>query len=94
MTLQVGDPLGFADGVWSLAVDPSGRVSVEKADDGGSPEGSVVTLGIAELSAMLLGGVTASTLLAAGRIACDPATAQWLDLAFTPVTAPQLSYWY
>lgn len=95
VSLQVGDPLGLADGVWSLTVDASGRASVEKADDGApAGEAGAVTLGIAELSAMLLGGVTASTLLAAGRIACDPATAQWLDLAFTPVTAPQLSYWY
>lgn len=95
VTLRVGDPLGLTDGVWSLTVQESGHASVVQADDvAPAAEHGVVTLGIAELSAMLLGGVTASTLLAAGRLACEPATARWLDLAFTPVTAPQLSYWY
>jgi hypothetical protein len=68
---------------------------VEKVDgDAPADSAGAVVLGVAELSAMLLGGVTASTLLAAGRIACDVDTARWLDLAFMPATAPQLSYWY
>ena len=95
VTLQVSDPLGFADGVWSLTADGSGEASVTKLDDG-APDSShgPVELGIAELSAMLLGGVTASTLRAAGRIVGDDEAVHWLDLAFMPVTAPQLSYWY
>ena len=53
-----------------------------------------VTLGIGELSTMLLGGVLASTLLAAGRIDTDEATAGWLDLAFAPVAAPMMMFEY
>lgn len=92
VTLSVTDPLGFADGDWHVQVDPPGTPVVTKVDGGGS--GPRVALGVGELSALLLGGVTASTLLAAGRIETDADTARWLDLALAPVTAPQLSYWY
>ena len=92
-TFVVSDPFGFAEGTWRLEVDDAGAPSVQKVDDGAA-SGSVVRLGVAELSAMLLGGVTASTLRAAGRVDTDEETARWLDLAFLPITAPSLSYWY
>ncbi|WP_420113014.1 GNAT family N-acetyltransferase, partial [Pseudactinotalea sp.] len=95
VTFHVADALGLADGVWRLSVDSSGESSVEKVDDAARVGGDrAVSLGISELSSLLLGGVTASTLLAAGRIETDVDAARWLDLAFTPVTAPVLSYWY
>lgn len=94
VVLAVADPLGFADGGWLLHVDASGSSAVDRLDDGAPPDVPILTLGVGELSAMLLGGVTASTLLAAGRVDTDPDTARWLDLAFAPATAPQLSYWY
>lgn len=95
VTFHVADSLGIADGAWHLSVDASGSGVVEKVDDGARVGGDpAVSLGISELSSLLLGGVTASTLLAAGRIETDVEVARWLDLAFTPVTAPVLSYWY
>ncbi|GAB2623258.1 GNAT family N-acetyltransferase [Pseudactinotalea suaedae] len=95
VTFVVTDPLGIADGAWRLGVDASGTGVVEKVD-GGANEGDQgrVVLGISELSSLLLGGVTASTFLAAGRIETDLETARWLDVAFTPITAPVLGYWY
>ena len=52
----------------------------------------VVTLGIAELSALLLGGVSAVTLARAGRLhADDPARIARL---FATTVAPRLSFWY
>lgn len=97
VTFLVTDDLGMADGAWHLSVDESGSGVVEKvegADGAGSDgESGRVVLGVSELSSLLLGGVTGSTLLAAGRIDTDAETARWLDVAFAPVTAPVLSYW-
>ena len=49
---------------------------------------------MAALSSLLLGGVRASVLLAAGQLDCTEPTAAWLDEALLPVAAPTLSYWY
>ncbi|TGO05173.1 GNAT family N-acetyltransferase [Serinibacter arcticus] len=93
VTFDVVDPLGFAAGRWTLTV-AEGGAGVVTRDGAGDGEGAVVTLGVAELSALLLGGVRATTLRAAGRLATDAATAAWLDATFAPVAAPQLSLWY
>lgn len=93
VTFDVADPLGFAAGRWTLTVGEDGAGVVTGAVDTAGPTGAV-TLGVAELSALLLGGVRATTLRAAGRIATDAATAAWLDATFAPVAAPQLSIWY
>ncbi|GMA33241.1 sterol carrier protein domain-containing protein [Litorihabitans aurantiacus] len=88
-----------ADGV---AVDGAGADS-GSGDDGGVVDGArdasagdvpEVRLGVAELSAILLGGVRAGTLRAAGRLTADDATAAWLDLTFAPLAAPRLSLEY
>lgn len=95
VTLLVADPLGFADDAWHVSIDGAGAAVVERVSDVDRlPGPGLVSLGVSELSALLLGGVTASTLLAAGRLQTDAETAAWLDLTFTPATAPQLSYWY
>lgn len=95
VTFSVSDALGMAEGTWRLEVDAAGSGVVEKVDGAGSAAADdQVSLGISELSSLLLGGVTASTLLAAGRIEASADTARWLDLAFAPVSAPVLSYWY
>lgn len=89
---EVDDPLGLAAGTWRLTVDAQGAAVVEAAS--ASSEQDRVRLGVAELSSLLLGGVRASVLRAAGQLDCDEATASWLDVAFQPVSAPVLSYWY
>lgn len=93
VVLTVTDDLGIAEGAWRVDVNDAGAVSVTSVE-GDDDHGRHVALGVSELSSLLLGGVTATTLRAAGRIDTDAETAAWLDLAFTPVTAPQLSYWY
>jgi predicted acetyltransferase len=95
VTFAVSDDLEIADGVWRLEVDASGSGVVEKVDGGATAGAEAhVSLGISELSSLLLGGVSASTLLAAARIDTDADTARWLDLTFAPVSAPVLSFWY
>ena len=51
-----------------------------------------VRLGIAELSALLLGGVSAVTLARAGRIETDDP--ERVARLFQTVQAPRLSFWY
>jgi hypothetical protein len=67
---------------------------VSSWDDGAAaPDGSVeVALGIEELSAAYLGGVSLATLAAAGRVrSTDASTAARV---FAWHTAPRLSIWY
>lgn len=97
ITLRVSDPLGFAAGSWTLAVDDDGAATVVAAADGGGSEAvapGFVALGVAELSAMLLGDVRATTLRAAGRLTCTPEDAAWLDVAFGSSAPPRLSLGY
>jgi predicted acetyltransferase len=56
--------------------------------------GADVRLGIAELSAAYLGGTPLTGLLAAGRIAGEPAAVAALDAALRPAQPPTLSIWY
>lgn len=91
LALEVADPLGIADGTFVLATDADGTATVDPVDD--PPVGvPFVRLGVAELSAVLLGGVSSVTLARAGRIAADdPARVARL---FAWPTAPRLSFWY
>ena len=91
LALEVADPLGIADGTFVLATDADGTATVDPVDD--PPVGvPFVRLGVAELSAVLLGGVSPVTLARAGRIAADdPARVARL---FAWPTAPRLSFWY
>ena len=93
VALEVSDPLGFAAGRWLLEVDAEGRGAVTPWDATEAPEGAaVVALGVEELSAVYLGGVSLATLAAAGRVqTTDAATAARV---FAWHTAPRLSIWY
>lgn len=92
VALEVTDALGFAEGRWLLAVDPDGSARVS-AWEGSAPAGAtVVRLGVAELSAAYLGGVSLDTLARAGRVVSTDAAAAARVFAMT--TAPRLSYWY
>lgn len=92
LVLDVADDLGFASGRYVLEVDSDGRGSVSPAG-GATPAVAVeVSLGIAELSAVYLGGVSLATLAAAGRVrSTDPDAAARV---FAWHTAPRLSFWY
>lgn len=91
--LEVDDPLGFTEGCWRFTVDAAGAGSAERIS-GAAVQHDRVRLGVAALSALLLGGVRASTLRAAGQLDCSEAVAYWLDGTFQPAAAPVLSYWY
>lgn len=91
--LEVDDPLGFTEGCWRFTVDAAGAGSAERIS-GAAVQHDRVRLGVAALSALLLGGVRASTLRGAGQLDCSEAVAYWLDGAFQPAAAPVLSYWY
>ncbi|WP_110588313.1 GNAT family N-acetyltransferase [Microbacterium suaedae] len=89
--LRVTDPIGLADGAWTVAQMGADGVRVEPLADG---ERAEVTLDIGALSAAYLGSVRLETLQAAGRVAGDPEKIAALSDALRVRTAPRLSIWY
>ncbi|WP_298741900.1 GNAT family N-acetyltransferase [uncultured Microbacterium sp.] len=91
LVLEVEDPLAIAGGTFVLTVDESGAASVDPVDH--APLGELaVRIGITELSAILLGGVSPVTLARAGRLQTDdPAR---VARVFGTTAAPRLSFWY
>lgn len=91
VAIEVVDPLEIAGGPFVLTTDVDGAGFVEVADEPplGLPS---LRLGIAELSALLLGGVSAVTLARAGRIETDDP--ERIARIFQTVSAPRLSFWY
>lgn len=91
VVLDVDDPLGIASGTFTLRTAPDGTARIEEttpADDGLLR----VRLGVAELSAILLGGVSPSTLARAGRLHTgDPSR---LARLFAGTVTPSLGFWY
>lgn len=91
VVLEVDDPLGIASGTFALRTAANGSATVDAVDPA---YGATlrVHLGVAELSALLLGGVSALTLARAGRIRTDdPAR---LARLFRGSTTPSLGFWY
>ncbi|MGL4255422.1 MAG: GNAT family N-acetyltransferase [Microbacterium sp.] len=92
LALDVADPLGHAAGRYLLGVDADG-VGRVRAWEGDAPAGAVeVAVGIEELSAAYLGGVSLATLAAAGRVRSEDPSAAARVLAWH--RAPRLSIWY
>lgn len=92
VALDVSDALGHAEGRYLLEVDADGRGRVSPWD-GEPPAGAVnLSLGIAELSALYLGGVSPVTLEAAGRLRTSDVAAA--TRVFSWHVAPRLSIWY
>ncbi|MEZ5213930.1 MAG: sterol carrier protein domain-containing protein [Microbacterium sp.] len=89
VAIEVVDPLEIAGGPFVLTTDVDGAGFVEVADEPplGLPS---LRLGIAELSALLLGGVSAVTLARAGRIETDDP--ERIARIFQTVSAPRLSF--
>lgn len=91
LALEVDDPLGLAAGSFVLSVDAAGAGTVERGGD--VPTEAVrLRLGISELSALYLGGVSVATLAAAGRVEASDRLRATAMLSW-PVP-PRLSYWY
>lgn len=91
LVVEVSDPLGFAQGTVLLTVDGDGAASVGAAAD--APADAVsMSVGIGELSALLIGGVSPVALARAGRLrSTDPASCarmlRWHE-------TPRLGIWY
>ncbi|HWI31311.1 MAG TPA: GNAT family N-acetyltransferase [Microbacterium sp.] len=88
-TLRVIDPLGFADGVWRLTIDDTGAGEVVATD--AEPR---VTMTVNALSSLVLGGVRAASLHAAGLVDGDPDVLTHLDRSFASARTPYLGLWY
>lgn len=89
VVLHVDDALGFAAGSWRLSV-AGGQASVEPVDS----DAADITLDVATLSAIYVGGVSAVQLRAAGRLDVTAELAASLDDAFRADQAPVLGIWY
>jgi predicted acetyltransferase len=100
LVLEVADPLGFTEGRYLLEADARGVGHVRRLADGEAADAVTVTLGIAELSAAYLGGVSLATLAAAGRVSAagvDVDRAEAIAAAARVLAghaAPRLSIWY
>jgi predicted acetyltransferase len=90
--LEVDDPLGLSTGDWRLRVGADGRGAVEPAGSERPSGVPVLRLGIEELSALYLGGVSAESLAIAGRIGTDDPES--VGRLFLWHRAPRLSFWY
>lgn len=89
VVLRVVDPLGLAEGTWRVEIAADGSAWVEPS--AAEPD---VTMPVAALSSILLGGVRTTTLVEAGVVAASSQVAGRLDLAFAPQSPPRLSLWY
>ncbi|MBN9175866.1 MAG: GNAT family N-acetyltransferase [Microbacterium sp.] len=91
IVLEVSDPLEITGGTFVLTTDSTGVGEVDVVD--AAPVGlPAVQLGVAELSALVLGGVSAVTLARAGRLRADDVDR--VARVFQTTRAPRLSYWY
>ncbi|MCD9197146.1 GNAT family N-acetyltransferase [Aeromicrobium wangtongii] len=86
LVIAINDPLGFAAGTWALDVGDTGEATVTATDDPAD-----VSMSVNALGALYLGGVPASTLVAAGGLAGD---AERLDRMFRAPVEPYLSIWF
>jgi predicted acetyltransferase len=94
IVLDVADPLGFAAGRYLLDIAADGTAAVTSIDE---PLADVpaLALGVNELGAVYLGGVSFSTLVRAGRIReLRPGSAVAADASFHSTVAPWLSIWF
>jgi predicted acetyltransferase len=89
LVLEVSDSLGFATGRYLVDIS-DGAATVT-----GTDAAADLAMSVNELSALYLGGVAASTLVAAGLITeLRPNAATELDTAFRSPVTPWLSVWF
>lgn len=93
--LVVEDALGFTAGTWLLETD-GGAGSARRIGDDELVDGlPILDLAAAELSSLYLGGVSAVTLLRAGRLAeRRPGDAARADTLLRSAATPWLGLWY
>jgi len=92
--LEVSDPLDFTTGRYLLEVDELGAGKVSRVNELPT-HAAALTLGITELSSIYLGGVSAATLVRAGRVTEHRAgDAIAIDQLLRASRAPRLSVWF
>jgi len=92
--LEVSDPLDFTTGRYLLEVDELGAGKVSRVNELPT-HAAALTLGITELSSIYLGGVSAATLVRAGRVTEHRAgDAIAVDQLLRASRAPRLSVWF
>jgi predicted acetyltransferase len=90
--LRVADPLGHADGVFTVESDAEGRAIVTAEE---RKEGPLLEVPVDVLGSLHLGGVSAVTLLAAGRLReRTPGDAALADRLLRSPRAPFLRTWF
>lgn len=89
LVLRIDDPLGLADGTWRVTIGDDGEAAVVPTDDDAAVEMTVAALG-----SLLLGGVRATELAAAGLVKTGINECAALDRAFTAAVTPHLDIWY
>lgn len=92
LALEVTDALGFAEGRWLLRIDDDGVGHVSPWEGSAPADATVIALGVTELSALYLGGVSLATLARAGRVRSTDVDAA--TRAFAGIATPRLSFWY
>jgi predicted acetyltransferase len=97
--LELDDPLGYVQGSYLLAIDAAGKASVTPLEDDDYDRNRDnrhrLAMPISRLGSLYLGGVSASTLVRAGRIVEKaPGAAVAADAAFRSDVAPWLSTWF
>lgn len=91
LVLRVDDPLGFAEGSWSVRIDDAGEAVVAPAAADATVD---VDLTVGALGSLLLGGVRAAELASAGLVSGEVAAIAAVDAAFSPAATPLLDIWY
>ena len=95
IVLDVSDDLGFADELVLLEIGADGRASASPLTGEAPEDAAALSLSVADLSAIYLGGVTAAALVRAGRITeLRPGSADATDAAFRSPVTPWLSIWF
>ena len=90
--LRITDPLGHADGAYTLDVDEAGRATVVAGEP---QDGPLLDLPVNALGSLYLGGASAVTLAAAGRLGeRTPGDAVIADRLLRSPTTPALMTWF
>jgi predicted acetyltransferase len=95
IVLDVSDPLGYADALILVEIDADGAAMVSTLDGEAPDDAAAIAITVNELGALFLGGVSARTLVRAGRITeLRPGSADAVDRSFRSLVAPWLSVWF
>jgi predicted acetyltransferase len=92
LSIAVTDPYGFAAGKFALTIDGAGTAYVTTDT---TRDAADLVMSVNDLGSLYLGGVSAVTLVRAGRVVSNSrGAAAAFDLAFRSKVAPWLSVWF